>query len=80
MDEEILKFLCKNETLKDAYDEGKDLYSTLASILFDCDYEDCLEFRNDEPYVDGYKKRKVAKFLFLGLYFGDTEILKGLLK
>lgn len=79
MDKKIIKILCKNKKMKAAYKEGKDLYSTLASILFRCDYSECLEYKNDVPYVEGCRKRRIAKLLFAGFYFNEYEIFEGVL-
>lgn len=79
MDKKVLKFLLKDKVLKEAYLDGKDLYSMLASILFDCKYEDCLEIVNGKVNPIGIKRRKIAKFLFASFYFNDSMYAKGLL-
>lgn len=40
----IAAFKAQDEAMTNAYLEGKDLYSVIASISFDKPYEDCLEF------------------------------------
>ena len=42
-----------------AYREGKDLYSVIASMSFDRKYEDCLEFYPEGTVID-YEGQKVV--------------------
>ena len=73
MDKKLLKFLCRDKRVKQAHKEGKDLYSTIASMIFGCSYEECLEFNNLIPNLIGKRRRQVAKFLVASFYFGDFE-------
>ena len=50
-----------------AYKQGKDLYSTIASRVYHNKYEDNLEFfPNGKPNLDGAKRRSSVKGLLLG--------------
>ena len=50
-----------------AYKEGKDLYATIASKVYNNNYEDNLEFRSDGSMnPDGKKRRASCKTLLLG--------------
>ena len=69
MDEKLLDFLCRDKKIKEAHEQKKDIYSTLASMLFNCPYEKCLDTGSSE---DKYR-RLVAKSLALRFYFGDFE-------
>lgn len=75
--------LSKDEKMVKAYQEGKDVYSEIASIAFNKTYEECLEFvidengkkvldENGEPItnVDGKARRGQAKQIVLGINYG----------
>lgn len=51
-----------------SYIDGKDLYSTIASMAFDVSYEECCEFAPDgSKNPKEYKERRTsAKSLVLG--------------
>lgn len=59
----LLSFLSKDENLKQAYLDGKDIYAWVASIAFHKKYEECLEFypegtkiiKDGEEIICGYK-------------------------
>lgn len=54
-----------------AYFEGKDMYSEVASKVYKVSYEDCLEFNADgSKNSEGKKRRKSVKSLFLGITYG----------
>lgn len=57
----LLSFLSKDENLKQAYQEGKDIYAWVASIAFHKSYEECLEF-----YPEGTKITKDGKEIICG--------------
>ena len=65
--------LSKDEKMVKAYQEGKDVYSEIASIAFNKSYEDCLEFvvdengkKTDVTNVEGKERRTQAKSIVLG--------------
>lgn len=63
--------LCNDENMIDAYKTGKDLYSTMASLVFKVPYEDCREFREDGSLnPEGKKRRSQVKAIFLGICYG----------
>lgn len=58
------------------FQDGKDIYATIASIAFGVPYEQCLEFHPEthEYQPDGKERRSVAKVLVLGINYGmSTE-------
>ena len=47
-----------------SFDGEDDLYSFIASIIYDKDYEDCCEWKNGEPNIQGKELRdRVKQFL-----------------
>lgn len=54
------------------FQDGKDIYATIASIAFNMPYEECLEFHpvTHEYQPDGKQRRGVAKVLVLGINYG----------
>ena len=66
-----LSSLAHDETMMNAYFDGKDMYSEVASKVYKVPYEDCLEFNIDgSKNPDGKKRRKSVKGLFLGITYG----------
>ena len=58
------------------FQEGRDIYATIASIAFNLPYKDCLEFNEDthEFQPEGKERRSIAKILVLGVNYGmSTE-------
>ena len=50
-----------------AYKQGKDLYATIASGVYNTGYWDCMEHWEDgSPNPDGKKRRSSVKSLLLG--------------
>lgn len=51
-----------------AFQEGKDVYATIASLAFKLPYERCLEHHPEtgEYQADGYARRNEAKKILLG--------------
>lgn len=49
-------------------DEEKDVYSYLASKLYDIPYEECLEYKDGKPYPKGKFRRQYVKFALVGIY------------
>lgn len=47
-----------------SFDGEEDLYSFIASIIYDKDYEDCCEWKNEKPNPEGKELRdRVKRFL-----------------
>lgn len=67
------KFFSKDIEFKKAFEEGKDVYAVAASRFFNCSYEDCLEYKNDEPYLIGKYRRRVAKKILGAMYFSTKR-------
>lgn len=66
-----LAFLSKDKDFIKAYEEGKDLYATVASVVFGCDYDECLEFSaSGELQPEGKERRNFMKSVVLGLMYG----------
>lgn len=62
-----------------AFQEGKDIYSTIASIAFNVPYEQCLEFHPEthEYQPDGKARRGEAKTIVLGICYGRSVVTIG---
>ena len=63
---------CVKDTLKCLYernhfnwDENLDLYANYASQLYGIPYEECLEWKNNEPYPIGKERRHTVKLAVL---------------
>lgn len=67
----ITAYLCGDENMINAYKTGKDLYSTMASLVYHVPYEECKEFRPDGSVnPEGKKRRSHVKAIFLGICYG----------
>lgn len=72
----ILAHLSKDESLLNAYKEGKDIYAFIASITFHVPYEECQEFyfengkKTDKVNKEGKKRRTQIKSVVLGIMYG----------
>lgn len=63
--------MCGDPEMIKAYQEGKDLYASIASLAFNKPYEDCLEFRPDgTTNKEGKERRSNAKSILLGILYG----------
>ena len=59
--------MCQDTDMIKAYQEGKDLYASIASLAFGVPYEECLEFRPDgTTNKEGKERRSQAKSILLG--------------
>ncbi len=75
MDKSAIRFFKKDAYLKSALDSGKDVYSAFAAKLFNCSYNECLEFNpdtNEHNHV-GQCRRKTAKFILCSMYFSTKK-------
>lgn len=61
-------FLSSDPNMIKAFQEGKDIYATIASLSFNVPYEKCLEFHPEthEYQPDGKARRGEAKTIVLG--------------
>lgn len=68
----LMADMCGDENMIKSYIEGKDLYSTIASLAFDKPYEECCEFAPDgSKNPSEYKERRSqAKSIVLGINYG----------
>lgn len=48
-----------------SFDGEEDLYSFIASIIYDKDYEDCCEWKNGKPNPEGKDLRNRVKQLLI---------------
>lgn len=66
----IATHLCKDKAMIQAFEEGKDLYSVIASVAFNVPYEECKEFRADgSKNPEGKERRSIIKAIFLGVLY-----------
>lgn len=66
-----LAHMSGDENMIKAYVENKDIYSIIASKLYDKPYDECLEFRPDgSTNVEGKKRRNSVKPVLLGIMYG----------
>ena len=67
----LLSFYSQDDAMINAYKEGKDLYSTIASKVYHNKYEDNLEHYPDGSInEDGKNRRTSVKSLLLGMMYG----------
>lgn len=67
----LLSAYSQEPKLINAYKEGRDLYATLGTSVFNNDYWDNMEHHEDgTPYPEGKKRRKLCKVLYLGITYG----------
>lgn len=67
----VMTQMCGDKKMLDAYRHGKDLYAQIASIAFNTEYENCLEFRPDgTTNKEGKERRSSAKSILLGILYG----------
>lgn len=66
-----------------SFDGEEDLYSFIASIIYDKDYEDCCEWKNGKPNPEGKELRdRVKRFLIpvveeCGGIFNECDLADG---
>lgn len=48
-----------------SFDEEEDLYSFIAAVMYDKDYEDCCEMKDEKPNPQGKELRERAKQFIL---------------
>lgn len=77
----LLAHMSKDEGLINSYLAGKDIYASIASMVYHVPYEDCLEFFPDGTVNEqGKKRRKNLKAIVLGIMYskGANSIAKDL--
>lgn len=76
-----LAHISGDENLIGAYAEGKDIYSWVASLVYDVPYDECREFRPDGTVnPEGKERRSFCKSIVLGLMYsrGDKSVAEQL--
>lgn len=67
----LLSQFAHDENMINAYKQGKDLYATIASGVYNTTYEECLEHHADGTlYKEGKARRSSVKSLLLGIMYG----------
>lgn len=67
----VMTQMCQDKKMIQAYKDGKDLYSEIASLSFNTTYENCLEFNDDgTTNKEGKERRSQAKSILLGVLYG----------
>ena len=73
----VLAFLSGDQSMINAYKEGKDLYAIMGSQVYQLPYEDCREFYPDGTVnAEGEHRRTTMKSVLLGIMYerGATAI------
>jgi len=66
----VLAHMSQDKTMIRAYKEGKDLYATVASVVYHKPYEECKEFNLDgSKNPEGKKRRTNCKSIVLGIMY-----------
>lgn len=66
-----MAMMCQDEDMIQAFREGKNLYSQIASVSFNKPYDECVEFRPDgTTNPEGKERRQQAKSILLGALYG----------
>lgn len=69
----LVAFISQDENMIKAFQEGKDIYATIAAIAFGKSYEECLEFTPTGEYnPEGKARRTEAKSVVLGILYGRS--------
>ena len=70
-----LSYLANDQSMIDAYKQGRDLYAAIGYTLYKLPYEDCLEFYPDgSPNKEGGKRRNNVKSVLLGQHIGSFPL------
>lgn len=70
----VLARLSEDIEMQAAYKEGRDLYATMASLIFEYPYEECMEFHpvTGELQKEGKIRRTAVKSVLLGIMYGRS--------
>lgn len=67
----IAAVMSNDATMLKGIEEGKDIYSVIASVAFELPYEQCCEEHPDGSfYKEGYERRNKSKAIVLGVMYG----------
>ena len=78
----LLTHMCKDPKLIETYNNKKDLYATIASMVFKKDYWECMEkWEDGSPNPTGKGIRSKAKGIVLGVMYGmGAKLMSTMLK
>ena len=67
----ILATISQDATMLDTFDKGIDIYASMASLIFNMPYEQCLEFHpvTGEKQPEGKDRRTQTKSVLLGIMY-----------
>lgn len=70
----VCAFLANDKEMIHAFQQGRDIYASIASVAFNQPYENCLEFHPEtsEYQPDGKARRSEAKTILLGVLYGRS--------
>lgn len=70
----ITAYVSQDPKMIKSFQEGKDIYASIASVAFKVPYEQCLEFNpiTGENQPEGKKRRNQSKFIVLGITYGRS--------
>ena len=75
----ILAYKSGDPKMIEAFQHGRDIYSTIAALSFNKPYEDCLEFyvdengkKTDQVNREGKERRTQSKSIVLGITYGRS--------
>lgn len=74
-----LAFVSNDAAMIKAFQDGKDIYATIAALSFNMPYEKCLEFdpETHEYQAEGKARRGEAKTIVLGVTYGRSTVTIG---
>lgn len=72
----LTAFCSGDEKMISAFQNGRDIYATVAALAFNMPYEKCLEFHPEtgEYQPDGKARRGEAKTIVLGINYGRSVV------
>jgi len=75
----ITAFVSQDPKMIKSFQEGKDIYATIAGLSFNKPYEECLEFNpiTGENQPEGKQRRSEAKSIVLGILYGRSTVTIG---
>jgi hypothetical protein len=72
----LLSVMSGDESMKESYRQGKDLYATMGVGVYKNNYWDNMEHHEDgSPNPDGKKRRSNMKVLLLGRHICPSKIM-----
>lgn len=72
----LTAFVSQDPKMIEAFQQGRDIYATIAGLAFNLPYEKCLEFHPEtgEYQPDGKARRGEAKTIVLGICYGRSVV------